>query len=482
MAAAPSQISQIVIASTPEVWRNASSRVRSTRTRTLSTVAKSPREQEKLAEDGTSAGDHAGSSEQTSTLHGLTGALSSAIRITQHLLRGLLCVCAMLCAFDALWVAVSCALPMFTCLALRFLFSPARAGGSVDSSAFTWWTACYVVTATLTYGGRLVLREFLRTRFTCRAQVTVAHAVGAAGDNALQDDEVELVGQSVRDARRFVLEHAPEFLVHILQMILLAFVCLAHSGLIGGALVGLLVAIMLAHLLEDALHAQSAVKLHKELLASDKIADPVARVHQLAAVTHSATVWRAALRTSSMLLQFASPLVFLFCILREIEAETEDTQDEFQLLLAFTCAIGAMLACRAAHEEARDALDCVDALLHVAELDLDDDGGQEVLQDKPSPLTRPSRCADHVRVMIVVFGTITGPHVRLQTSQCRITHCSQADHGHTQLLLCRGPLVVRRTIDVFCHTFLPHIPSSTQSVFSPCVACDFAQALQRSPA
>ena len=114
-------------------------------------------------------------------------------------------------------------------------------------------------------------------------------------------------------------------------------------------------------------------------------------VHHLAKLTHSATLWRAVLTTLYTLIEFASPVVLLLCMVKDIQharapaqaktignvtvAENAKTDpvvyaDAFQLLLASTSSIGALLSCHHFHASASKALKCLDAVLTVVELDL----------------------------------------------------------------------------------------------------------------
>ena len=168
----------------------------------------------------------AGEETPPATAHG-RGALvacSHLCAISSQLLHGLLCMRVISFILDAIWVCCICAVPVINNIAIRFLFSPVNSAGSVSVDTFLWWCACFVALATFTYGARLLLREYIASRFTHRAHVTVARAVSKG---AVWARDAATIGHNLRAARRCVLEHVPSMVRAACQTIF--FLSIAYS-------------------------------------------------------------------------------------------------------------------------------------------------------------------------------------------------------------------------------------------------------------
>ena len=85
--------------------------------------------------------------------------LQVAFGISARLLGGLRSLQMLWLSFCSMWVVVTCALPMFCCLALRFFFAPAVDSGMVKLDTIALWAGMYVLIAACVHGGRIVLEE-----------------------------------------------------------------------------------------------------------------------------------------------------------------------------------------------------------------------------------------------------------------------------------------------------------------------------------
>ena len=297
---------------------------------------------------------------------GLFGLLCSLGSISTQVLHGFECFRCIATMLQLLWVLVVCSVPVLLCVSIRFLFAPSSSIGAVSISSFTWYLACFVATATVVYGFRLTMREYLKTRFSHRAQISVARAV-ASGNGS----DFDVIGHHIRAARNCVLEDIPAMCDGVLQTIVFTIISLTQSTSIGAGSVLVLLVLFVVHLLDDALQTSSMQKLHR-LQKARAGHDPVAAVHQLAAETHTQSMYRAVLITISVLVEFSSPLVFLYCCVGEMKTVHGNggVVEEFNLFLSFISAVASIVASKATHAASRRTLSKIHSVRVLSELGL----------------------------------------------------------------------------------------------------------------
>lgn len=335
---------------------------------------------------------------------GLFTLIFSLSSISEQILHGLRIFRVIALLMQVLWVLVVTTVPILLCISIRFLFAPSSSIGALSIQSYQWYLACFVAIATIIYGFRFAMREYIKTRFSHRAQTSVARAV-ANGDLINQSVDI---GHHIRGARRCVLEDIPTMFDGILETIIFTVISLTQSTSIGCGVVVVLVVLVVTHVLDDALQTSSMQIIHNSCLDSSGN-DPVAVVHKLAAETHTQSIYRAILITISTLVEFSSPLVFLWCCINEMTTVNANggVVEEFNLFLSFISAVAAIVASKAAHTASRRALSKIHSVRAIVELDLGRDEQKGWNTNSTTATTKTSCCTARTGIIALLFIVVT---------------------------------------------------------------------------
>ena len=264
-----------------------------------------------------------------------------------------------------------------------------------------------MIFAVLVYGVRRLLSEYMAERFTHRAQVSAAEAMMDAKTSSHTSSTLENIGRDIRGARRCVLNDVPSFLDNVMETVVYAGISISQSTSIGLALLLVLVLLLVLHVADDVLHTTSMQKIYSGVAQcsnsgkDDDDSDPMSVVHQVAAATHRMSVFRTVVGTFSCLVEFASPVLFLYCCVDDIKQAKLNNGGvhEFQLFLAFITAMASVGTLHFAHAAARRSLSHLLSIRAIINLNL----GRDVQKGwKSSKLKGGCTSANGVILLVVV--------------------------------------------------------------------------------
>jgi transcription antitermination factor NusG len=265
--------------------------------------------------------------------------------------------------FQILWILVVCSTPILTCVFLRYLFAPSSSIGRVPVETAQWYGVCYLSVATIVYGFRQAITTYVATRFTHRAQITVAKAFEL---KKYGQTKIINLGHHIRSARRCVMDDVPAIVDGALQCILFTIISTSQSTMIGLSLIVVLQVLFLLHLGDNFLHSAKKLTQSAQSITS---ATPIEMVHEVASKSYDESLISSIIITITILLEFSSPLIFFYFCSQTLE-NSKNEIEEFNLFLSFVTAICAVASSKCAHSSTRKALSKLPSVRVVVDLDL----------------------------------------------------------------------------------------------------------------